>query len=160
MELVRAWVAATPTNNNPPQSSACDSVRVERAVIHSTAPPSCNTHCPLCQLILCPPNESRRPKTDALASRPGQQQLPHPKCLIFPTAGAPTRPPNCTVQPTISRPWLEIVSTPSVRVYAQSTPTHSVSYFPPAPGPDRTVTSKFQICVDVHLNDGLEPNCG
>ena len=109
IELVRAWVAATPRH---PLSSACESVRAA-GQLFTGPPPSCNTHCPLCQLIPCPPNESRF-KTVALASYPGQLTLllpspsPPSSSSLQP---APTRSSNCTVQPTISRLWLQIVST-------------------------------------------------
>ena len=158
MELVRAWVAATPTTTRHtlPRVTQCGwNGRLFTRPLRR--PATLIAHCASSSSALPMSLVGQKPMLWHLVPV-SSFHIPMPR--IFPTAGAPTRPPNCTVQPTISRPWLEIVSTPSVRVYAQSTPTHSVSYFPPAPGPDRTVTSKFQICFDVHLNDGLEPNCG
>ena len=129
IELVRAWVAATPRH---PLSSACESVRAA-GQLFTGPPPSCNTHCPLCQLIPCPPNESRF-KTVALASYPGQLTLllPPPSLIFLPPTPTPhPRVPQiaqCSPQSAASgfRLCQLVRPPPSVRFYAQPT-THSQS---------------------------------
>ena len=96
----------------------------------------------------------------------GLKQLPLSAYPSIPPSSslwsAPTRSPNCTVQPTISRPWLQIVSTGAALPLGYSMPL-----LPPTPSEPHifhlpyllVVTSEIKISVDIHLNYYLEPKC-